>query len=59
MQDNNIEQDLSEYLKSLNAQKEEENQAAAQKRHQADAQREAEINSLSNLFIKKEGTING
>ncbi|CCE55300.1 MAG: hypothetical protein ACTH3N_07150 [Corynebacterium casei] len=47
MQDN-IEQDLSEYLQSLNAQRE----------NQADAQREADINSLSNLFIKKAGTIN-
>lgn len=49
MQDN-IEQDLSEYLQSLNAEREEENQAAAQ--------RDADINSLSNLFTK-EGTTNG
>lgn len=46
MQNNNTEQDLSEYLQSLNAQRE----------NQADAQREAEIESLTNIFIKKEGT---
>ena len=56
---NNIEKSLGEYLQSLNAQKEEENQAAAQQRHLATQQREADINSLSNLFTKKEGTING
>lgn len=50
MQDNNIEESFGEYLHSLNAQREEENQA--------DAQREADINSLTNLFIKKEGNTN-
>ncbi|MGP5722775.1 hypothetical protein ACTXO1_06480 [Corynebacterium casei] len=46
MQDNNIEESFGEYLHSLNAQRE----------NQADAQREAEINSLANLFNTKEGT---
>ncbi|MGP5118304.1 hypothetical protein [Corynebacterium casei] len=57
MQDN-IEQDLSGYLQSLNAEREEEKQAAAQQRHLATQQREADINSLTNIFTKA-GNTNG
>ncbi|MGP5117877.1 hypothetical protein [Corynebacterium casei] len=51
MQDN-IQESFGEYLQSLNAQREEEKQAAAQQRHLATQQREADINSLANLLTK-------